>query len=168
LDAAVKALLNRFWAGTHPTAAWTLQQLREAILSDHRYRFLIHDHDGIFSTQLDHSISHRGIRALKSLPRSPKANSLCERVIGTPRRECLDYFIPITGSHLRCVTQSCASHYNTGRPHSSLGPGIPAPPPELPVAPQIHRHRIPMHLKVVAHPILGGLHHEYGLLPNAA
>ena len=29
----------------HPTAEWTLQQLREAIPSDHRYRFLIHDRD---------------------------------------------------------------------------------------------------------------------------
>jgi len=27
----------------HPTAAWTLQQLREAIPSDHSYRFLVHD-----------------------------------------------------------------------------------------------------------------------------
>ena len=109
-----------------------------------------------------------GIRVLKSPRRIPKANSLCERVIGTLRRECLDYVIPITGSPLRWVTQNWASHYNTGRHHSSIGPGIPAPPPDLPVAPQLHRHRIPMHLKLVARPILGGLHHEYGLLPNAA
>jgi putative transposase len=27
----------------HPTASWTLQQLREAIPADHTYRFLIHD-----------------------------------------------------------------------------------------------------------------------------
>jgi len=153
---------------TNPTATWTLQQLREAIPSDHRYRFLIHDRDGIFSPQLDHSISHMGIRVLRSPPRSPKANSLCERVIGTLRRECLDDVIPITESHLRCITQSRVSHYNKVRPHSSIGPGIPAPPSDLPVAPQIHRHRIPKHLKVVARPILGGLHHEYGLLTNAA
>jgi putative transposase len=38
---------------TNPTAAWTLQQLREAIPSDHGYRFLIHDRDGIFSPHLD-------------------------------------------------------------------------------------------------------------------
>lgn len=36
----------------HPTAAWALQQLREAIPSDHRYRFLIHDRDSIFSPDL--------------------------------------------------------------------------------------------------------------------
>ena len=151
----------------HPTAAWTLQQLREAIPSDHRYRFLIHDRDGIFSPLLD-PVSHMRLRVLRSPPRSPKANSLCERVIGTLRRECLDYFIPITESHLRSITTNWVTHYNKGRPHSSLGPGIPDPPSDLPVAPQLHRHRIPNHLKVMAHPILGGLHHEYGLLPKVA
>lgn len=109
-----------------------------------------------------------GIRVLRSPPGSPKANSLCERVIGTLRRECLDYFIPITESHLRRITQDWVSHYNNGRPHSSMGPGIPDPPSELPVAQQILRHHIPSHLKVVARPILGGLHHEYGLMPKAA
>ena len=152
----------------HPTAAWTLQQLREAIPSDHSYRFLIHDRDGIFSPLLDKSVSHMGIRVLRSPPRSPKANSFCERVIGTLRRECLDYFIPITESHLRSITTNWMTHYNKGRPHSSLGPGIPNPPSDLPVALQTHRHRIPNHLKVMAHPILGGLHHEYGLLPKTA
>ena len=152
----------------HLTAALTLQQLREAIPSDHSYRFLIHDRDGIFSPLLDKSVSHMWIRVLRSPPRSPKTNSFCERVIGTLRRECLDYFIPITESHLRSITRNWMTHYNKGRPHSSLGPVIPNPPSDLPVALQTHRHRIPNHLKVMAHPILGGLHHEYGLLPKAA
>ena len=77
---------------THPTAARTLQQLREAIPSDHGYRFLIHDRDGIFSPQLDQSITHMGLRVLRTPSRSPKANSLCERVIGTLRGEFL-YFL---------------------------------------------------------------------------
>jgi putative transposase len=37
----------------HPTAAWTLQQFREAIASDDTYRFLIHDRDSIFSAEVD-------------------------------------------------------------------------------------------------------------------
>jgi transposase InsO family protein len=152
----------------HPTAAWTLQQLRETIPSDHRYRFLIHDGDGIFSPQLDGSITHMGLRVLRTPPRSAKANSLCERVIGTLRRECLDFLIPLTGNHLRIVTKDWGAHYNRGRPHTSLGPGIPDPPVDLPVTPHKHRHRIPNHCKVVAHPIRGGLHHEYGLLAKAA
>jgi transposase InsO family protein len=152
----------------HPTAAWTLQQLREAIPSDHRYRFLIHDGDGIFSPQLDKSVTRMGLRVLKTPPRSPKANSLCERVIGTLRRECLDFFIPLTENHLRLITKDWVAHYNRGRPHMSLGPGIPDLPVELPVKPNKHRHCIPNNCKVVAHPVLGGLHHEYSLVPKAA
>src|SRR5215475_3741586 len=45
---------------THPTAGWTLQQLREAMPSDHAYRFLIHDRDSIFSQMLDQNIRHLG------------------------------------------------------------------------------------------------------------
>jgi putative transposase len=39
----------------HPTAAWTLQQLREALGYEDRYRYLIHDRDGIVSKSLDES-----------------------------------------------------------------------------------------------------------------
>ena len=153
---------------THPTAAWTLQQLREAIASDHRYLFLIHDGDGIFSPHLDQSITHMGLRVLKTPPRSPKANSLCERTIGTLRRECLDFLIPLTEAHLRSATKNWAKHHNQARPHTRLGPGIPDPPVDLPVRPNEYRHRIPNHCKVLAHPILGGLHHEYRLVAKTA
>jgi putative transposase len=84
----------------HPRAAWTQQQLREAIPSDHDYRFLNYDRDCIFSSQLDQSITHMGLRVLRTPYRSPKANSFCERVIGTLRRECLDFLIPLTENHL--------------------------------------------------------------------
>jgi len=152
----------------HPTAAWTQQQLREALPSGHGYRFLIHDRDCIFSSQLDQSIAHMGLRVLRTPYRSPKANSLCERVIGTLRRECLDFLIPLTGNHLCIVLKNWVTHYNLGRPHSSIGPGIPDPPAGLPVTLQENRHRIPDYLKVVGHPVLGGLHHEYELVTKAA
>ena len=153
---------------TKPTAVWTLQRLREAIPSDHAYRLIIHDRDGIFSPQLDQSITHLGLRVLRTPPRSPKANSLCERVIGTFRREYLDFLIPLTENQLRIILREWVSHYNQGRPHTSIGPGIPDPPPPLPVTLQEHRHRIPDHLRVVAHSVLGGLHHEYCLVSKAA
>ena len=73
---------------SNPTAAWTLQQLREAIASDHPYRFLVHDRDSIFTQALDTSIANLRLRVLKTPHRSPKANSLCERLIGSLRREC--------------------------------------------------------------------------------
>jgi transposase InsO family protein len=153
---------------TNPSAEWTRQQLREAIPADHGYRFLIHDRDGIFSPQLDQSVVNMGLRVLRTPPRSPRANSICERVIGTFRRECLDFMIPLTESHLRVVLNRWVAHYNQGRSHASLGPGIPDPPSTLPVTPHKHRHTIPGSLKIVANPVLGGLHHEYGLVPKAA
>jgi putative transposase len=85
----------------HPTAEWTLQQLREAIPSDHRYRFLIHDRDSIFSQQLDQNMRHLSLRVLKTPPQAPQANAICERVLGTLRQECLDLMIPLTEPHLR-------------------------------------------------------------------
>ena len=153
---------------THPTAPWTLQQLREAIPADHRYLFLIHDRDSIFSAQLDRSIQNLGLRVVKTPPQSPQANALCERLLGTLRRECLDFVMPLTENHLRRIVQAWLPHYNEGRPHMSLGPGIPHPPPGLPRRLQTHRHCLPEHMHVVVRPILGGLHHEYRLEEQAA
>jgi transposase InsO family protein len=50
---------------------------------------------------LDESVQRLGLRVLKSPPRSPTANAICERVIGTIRRECLDWLIPLSEAHLR-------------------------------------------------------------------
>jgi putative transposase len=151
----------------HPTAPWTMQQLREAIPVDHGFRFLVHDRDSIFSKPLDQQVRHLGLRILKPPVRSPQANALCERLLGTLRRDCLDFLIPLSEDDLRHILQAWVCHYNTGRPHMALGPGIPQPLPPTPVPLQEHRYRIPPHLQVVAHPILGGLHHEYYLEKKA-
>jgi putative transposase len=113
----------------HPTAHWTLQQLREAIPADHAYRFLIHDRDRIFSAPLDHSIRHLGLRVLKTPPQSPQANALRERLIGTLRRECLDFVIPLTKTHLRRLLHEWAAYYNKYRlsPHVLGARDPPAP-----------------------------------------
>jgi len=152
----------------HPTAAWTLQQLREAIPSDHRYRFILHDRDAIFSTQLDTSVAHMGLEVIQTPVRSPQANSLCERLIGTLRRECLDWIIPLSEQHLQKTLCAWLAHYNRGRPHSSLGPGLPDQMVNLPVPLQRQRHRFGRASRVVAHPVLNGLHHEYTLVADAA
>jgi putative transposase len=145
----------------HPTAQWTMQQFREAIPADHPYRILIHDRDAIFSTQVDQSIRNMGLRVLKTPVRTPVAHSICERVIGTLRRECLDFVIPLNDRHLCGILKEWATHYNAGRPHMSLGPGIPQPIPDSPGHRQVHRHRMAAGQHVVARSVLGGLHHEY-------
>ncbi|WP_246038986.1 hypothetical protein [Peristeroidobacter soli] len=92
--------LNHFNVTAHPTAQWTRQQLREAVGYEEQYAYLLHDRDSIFSTEVDESIERLGLRVLKSPPRSPKANALCELVLGTLRRECLDWLIPLSEAHL--------------------------------------------------------------------
>ena len=150
----------------HPNAAWTLQQLREVVGYDERYTFLIHDRDGIFSSYLDESIRALGIEVLKSAPHIPKMNAICERVIGTIRRECLDWLIPLSEAHLRLILKSWIAHYNGGRPHMSLGPGIPGAPAVTKVLSNlISRHRRGKSYAVRGASILGGLHHEYSLVP---
>ena len=109
-----------------------------------------------------------GLRVLKTPPQSPQANALCERLLGTLRRECVDFVIPLSEHHLRCLLTEWVRHYNAGRPHMSLGPGIPQPSTSVPVPLQAHRHRLPKHLRVVAHLILGGLHHDYQLVEKVA
>jgi transposase InsO family protein len=149
----------------NPSAAWTLQQLREVIGYGERYRFLIHDRDCIFTSRLDESIRALGIRVLKSAPHSPKMNAICERVIGTIRRECLDWMIPLSESHLRFTLKSWIAHYNGGRPHMSLGPGLPSSPAITSVRPELSsRHRRGESYAVRSESILGGLHHEYSLV----
>ena len=84
------------------------------------------------------------------------------------RREDLDFLISLTENHLRIVLKNWVPHYNQGRPHSSIGPGILDQPVDFPVTLQAHRHRIPCHHKVAGHPVLGGLDHEHKLVPKAA
>ncbi len=154
-------------ATAHPNAAWTLQQLRETVPSDHQYRFIIHDHGSIFSPELDGSLTRLGLKVISTPVHSPQANSLCERLIGTLRRECLDWIIPLSEGHLRKILVSWMDHYNRGRPHSSLGPGFPDQHSALPHQ-QRHRHRFDSPVSIVARSILNGLHHEYGGIARAA
>ena len=84
----------------HPTAQWTMQQFREAIPADHTYRFVIHDRDAICSKEVGQRVRHMGLRGLTTPVRPPVANAICERVIGTLRRACLDFVIPLNESHL--------------------------------------------------------------------
>jgi transposase InsO family protein len=152
----------------HPTAQWTMQQFREAIPADHPYRILIHDRDSIFSKEVDQGVRNMGLRVIKTPVRTPVANSICERVIGTLRRECLDFVIPLNETHLYGILMEWLQHYNEGRPHMSLGPGIPQPTTSRPVPPLEYRHRLPESLHIVSRPILSGLHHEYQLEQQAA
>jgi putative transposase len=149
----------------HPTAGWTIQQFRDGLPLDAAYRFLVHDRDAIFAPAVDDALRSMSLRVLKTPVRAPQANAHCEGFIGTARRECLDWVIPLNEPHLRRVLAEWIAHYNAERPHSALGPGMPTKSARQPT---LTGHRLTAEHRVVAHARLGGLHHHYRLESRAA
>ena len=92
-----------------------------------------------------------------------RSRGLFDSSVGTLRRECLDWLIPVSEPHLRRTLRSWVKHYNGGRPHMALGPGIPDRP-HTASAGATSRHRRGESYAVRADPILGGLHNEYTLI----
>ncbi len=138
----------------HPTDAWVAQQLREATPFDERPRFLIRDNDGKYGPCFDRLAAASGIRVLRTPVRAPRANAVCERFLGSVRRECLDHILILGEAHLRRVLHAYGAYFNDDRPHHGLGQAIPARAATA-ERPGTGAGR------VVAFPILGGLHHDY-------
>ena len=116
---------------------------------------------------MDAAVTAMGVKVLRTPVRSPRANSVCERLVGTIHRECLDFMIPFSERHLRRILLEWVKHYNQGRPHKSLGPGIPEPISK-PTPLTADRHCLPDNYIVRAKAVLAGLHHEYRLEKMAA
>ena len=138
----------------HPTDAWAAQQLREATPFGERPRFLIRDNDGKYGPHFDRLATASGIRVLRTPVRAPRANAVCERFLGSVRRECLDHVLILGEAHLRGALRAYVAYFNHARPHQGIGQTIPA-------------RRLPAERHgggtggVVAFPVLGGLHHDY-------
>lgn len=107
-----------------PIADWVTQQARNFSmeLADQAstHKFLICDRDAKFPRPFDDVFRAEGIRIIKTPIRAPRANAICERVIGTLRRECLDRTLILGRRHLETVLAEYVDHYNSHRPHRSL------------------------------------------------
>jgi transposase InsO family protein len=136
-------------ATAHPTAGWVWRQLIEATPWDRKPRYLIHDRDRVWGADFSPRLARLGIKSLRTPIQAPRANSVGERWVRTIRRECLDHLIPLSERHLRRILAEFVDYYNHDRPHRSLG--LQAPLRKL----QASQGRI------VARPVLGGLHHVY-------
>jgi putative transposase len=108
----------------YPAGGWTVQQARNLLMDlgerAGRFRFLIRDRGGKFTTAFDGVFAGNGTRVIKTPVRSPQANSFAERFVGTLRRECLDHVLILGEQHLRNVLAEYARHCNGHRPHQSL------------------------------------------------
>jgi putative transposase len=107
----------------HPTGAWAVQQARNLVmdLGDRleTLRFLIHDRDPLFTAAFGEVLKSEGLRNITTLPQTPRMNAICERVIGTLRRELLDRLLVLGERHLALVLREYLIHYNGHRSHQS-------------------------------------------------
>ncbi len=136
-----------------PTGAWVAQQLREATPIGDGPKYLIRDNDDKFGRRFDAVAEGTGIEVVTIPPRSPNLNSICERFLGSVRRECLDNVVILSERQLRRVLKAYVEiHFNRARLHQGLWQGIPV---------GASRSVPKAGGKVVSIPILGGLHHDY-------
>lgn len=66
-----------------------------------------------------------GTRILRTAVRAPRMNAICERLVGTLRRELLDRVLILGEGHLCAVLAEYHVHYNTARPHQSIAQRVP-------------------------------------------
>ena len=90
-----------------------------------------------------------GIRDRPITARSPWQNGYAERLIGSIRRDCLDHVVVFGERHLRHLLQSYQNYYNDARTHLALDKDAPT------------RRAVQGVGRMLAVPVLGGLHHQY-------
>ncbi|MER6816228.1 integrase core domain-containing protein [Spirillospora sp. NPDC000708] len=107
----------------YPTGAWAVQQARNLVMDlDERIGdlwFVIHDRDPLFTTAFSEVFKADGLRTIITLPKTPRMNAICERVIGTLRREVLDRVLVLGERHLAILLREYLIHYNGHRPNQA-------------------------------------------------
>jgi putative transposase len=137
-----------------PTDSWTAQQLREATAFGEGPKYLIRDNDSKFGTGFARIAKISNIEILKTPYYAPRANAICERVLGSVRRECLDHLLILHEKQLHRVLNAYVQYFNHARPHQGIRQQIPEQRAES--VPHDHESG-----KILSFPILGGLHHDY-------
>ncbi len=117
----------------------------------HKPRHLLRDRDAVYGRDFRQRARRLGIDAIATPVRSPRANAVAERVIGTLRRECLDHLIILDEHHLSSVLREFVAFYSRERPHRTLGLHTP------------EAKRRPINGPIQSRLVLGGLHHVYPL-----
>ena len=141
-----------FAVTAHPTTAWVIQQLREAMPFGQQPTYLFRDNDGIYGDEVGRFLGGTGIEEVKTAYRCPWQNPFVERYGGTLRRELLDHVIVLNEGHLnRLLKEFIEEYYHLARPHQGLNGDTPVPSdkPEVGVS------------GLVSIPVVGGLHHRY-------
>ena len=138
-----------------PNADWLKQQFREATPYGKKPKYLIHDNEPAFCSDVFKDfLASSEIKSVKTSYESPWQNGICERAIGTIKRELVHHVIPLYQQHFSGLLKEYIHDYNHHRTHQSLGGDTPVPsvtylPTEAGKS------------KLVSTPVLNGLYHTY-------
>jgi transposase InsO family protein len=123
----------------HPTGDWTVQQARHLALELGErfgdFRFLIRDRGSNFTASFDAVFQAAGTTIVRTAVQAPRMNAICERLIGTLRRELLGRTLILNQAQLHTLLTEYQEHYNNARPIRALASGSPALMP-VPASPQ--------------------------------
>lgn len=139
----------------NPTAAWIVQQIREAWPYAPAHRFLLFDHDAKFGKEVASAVNMMGSRPVRSAFRSPWQNGVAERWVGSCRRDLLDHVIVLHERHLKRLMAEYVRYYHADRTHLGLAKDTPAGRPSATGS--------AVESKIRSFPRLGGLHHRYAV-----
>jgi putative transposase len=103
-----------------PSDAWVAQQLREATAFGEGLKYLIRDNDGKFGANFARVAQTSHIEILTTPYKAPRANAICERFLGSVRRECLDHLLVLHEKQLYRVLNAYAQNFNQARPHQGI------------------------------------------------
>jgi transposase InsO family protein len=137
-----------------PTDPWVAQQLREATPYGQAPQYLICDNDRKFGSCFARVASTSAIELLRTPYHAPRANAICERFLRSVRQECLDHLLILREKQFQRVLNAYVAYFNLARPHQGLQQQIPEPRGSS-------GSSIFAGNKVMAVPILAGLHHDY-------
>lgn len=110
---------------TSPTDEWTAQQLREATPWGEGPKYLLHDRDSKYGPHFSAVAVGSNIQELRTPYRAPRANGICERFMGSLRRECQDHTLIHHGRHLTRAVEEYTTYFNPARSHQGIGQRIP-------------------------------------------
>jgi transposase InsO family protein len=88
---------------------------------------LIRDRDDKFGAAFDALARATGIRIVHTAVRAPNMNAVCERFLGSLRRECLDHVLVLDSAHFHRVVAAYVRYHNAARPHQGIHQLTPVP-----------------------------------------
>jgi putative transposase len=155
----------------HPNDAWVAQQLREATPFGDTAKHLICDNDTKYGPVFHAAAKTCGLDVIHTPYEAPCANAICERCVGSLRRECLDHVLVLGTRQLVRVLAQYSEYFNQSRPHQGLAQQTPEARRlgwatatthksiSIPQAFSAPFQRTTSKLRAV--PVVNGLHHAY-------